>query len=452
MIRVLRGIVQAVLVSTFIAEVMSEATNNFLGNILSGMIPSGWAKSPLVPIITIIVLVLFQLWQKSSEKRIDLNQSHSSSQGTASSTHIHLHYNNYPATMSTNAPVQASLPSASPTANALNPAILSATAEVSVTPTLNASWQTKTPRQGSAASKAILAGLPPFPMERRYSRELPEQPQMVYWSPDGTYLAALFYGSAPYLINKQHKPLPEWGEVQALCWSPDGNTLAISTDGTIHFWDIVHARESAPALHLSTRSLYSLDWSILGELGVWVDDQIQIFTFPAQRASYTLSTQGMRSQSIGQLRWSPDGAWLAAGSRKKHEQGSLLYWSRESKISRWLASSPGVEHMAWKPGSTQLAVIFRNRHIGIWDIATDQQLPAPGPLPVTPHSISISRDDYLVAALLEDEIYIQQLTSPFATSKYPGHKIAVWSPTGPELAILDGQTNMLHICAPPPGS
>ncbi len=141
-------------------------------------------------------------------------------------------------------------------------------------------------------------------------------------SPDGTRLATSQKGAVQlWQINPgDEKPLQEllllparMGEkIASLSWSPDGRTLASSSnDGRVRLWDAAAGSEQLVLEHASyiTDIAWSPDGVILAA-GTGADE---ILLWNAQSGENLLAFTGL-SDSATDFDWSSDGAYLAAAS------------------------------------------------------------------------------------------------------------------------------------------
>lgn len=292
-----------------------------------------------------------------------------------------------------------------------------------------------------------IAALPTLTPEPHHylTQQLPDRPTMLYWSPNAAFLACTFYGRPPQVIGiYDHKvievPALKSGEtVRALCWSPDGRTLALGMSTATYFWDIITRSECAPPL--STRvPVDSLDWSssARNQLAIGTGNQIQVYTLPDRTPLQTLSMQNLNYSKMNLIRWSPDGSLLVAESK-----GLLLCWHIDdrSMTQHLLPSRRAISNLAWVPTSSLLTVAFYDKQIGmlVWDAEKRQPLQTWNNLPVMPLMLSVSPQQRIVMASTENDLLFGGLKDPSPTAKYPGKKLASWSPTEQKLATLDPQ-------------
>jgi len=195
------------------------------------------------------------------------------------------------------------------------------------------------------------------------------------------------------------------------------------------------------------RPVEGLDWSMQRQLAVWVEGRILIYTLPlrlpASLESFVpqaLTRPDLQGGSNSVLRWSPDGALLAAGTYK----GMVVCWRAQTQTVQWqeLASNALAYSLAWSPDSTKLAVAFSNRRVVVWDVIKKQKVLDWKELPIVPRMLSISIDQRLAIASNTGELLFGSLADPMPTATYAGQWLVAWSPTRPELATLDAQKEM----------
>ena len=284
-----------------------------------------------------------------------------------------------------------------------------------------------------------------LPLSNAVRRDLLARPRMLSWSHDGNLLACACYGYAPLIVSAdgymQEAPIARAAQSTWLCWSPEGHELAISVQGEVHFWN-TSTQETLPlVLKSNLRSLEGLDWSSRGQLALWVEDQVRIYTLPSSAlnrlrppAPQLLSAGTMRCGNAGTLRWSPDGTLLALGA----SNGAVLCWNPTRQRSVWQIASPGqkVTSLAWSPDGTLLAVAFRDNRIVGWNVQTRTQAFQWEKLPAMPRMLSISTDHRIGLASGEKRLLFGVPDEYEPSMVLPGQLLVAWSPIRVELATL----------------
>jgi WD40 repeat protein len=233
-------------------------------------------------------------------------------------------------------------------------------------------------------------------------------------------------------------------EATSLCWSPDSRAIAVSTPGTVYFWDRAAQSPLPLVLPYSARSLDALDWSVDGRLALWADNQIILYQLPSsalmvQRmaAMQTISTGAMRSGNVGVLRWSPDGSWLVAGGHN----GAIMGWYGKELSAVWRVTDPGqkVNSIAWSPNGGLLAGAMRDNRVVAWDARTRKIVTTWTKLPAMPRGLSISLDEHMTVASAEKRLLSGYPDEAFPSENVPGQLLAAWSPRRSDLAALEEQ-------------
>jgi serine/threonine protein kinase len=287
------------------------------------------------------------------------------------------------------------------------------------------------------------------------SKDLPGLPSMLSWSVDGKYMICTFYNQqAPLLIDIDGniETLRHLGPARFACWSSGGHILTVSEQRSIQgenqsivqLWDMRASTKRPLALPLHTSTLDSVDWSREGKLAVWVESQLQLYdipqrlsTAPQSLVAKTLTLQNMCCGSVGALRWSPDGALLAAGANN----GAVICWHVKTQRFLRLAPASGqlVYSLAWSPDSELLAVAFRDKRVEVWDVYKGRLQTRWTHLPLVPRTVSISTKQRLVIASDKEELLFGAIDEVEPSASYPGHWLGVWSPVDGKLATLDAE-------------
>lgn len=287
--------------------------------------------------------------------------------------------------------------------------------------------------------------LPLLPLREYVRHELPARPKMLYWSPDGNWLACTFYEHTSLLIERDGRgveALPISEAVQGLSWSPDSNVLVVALQNEIFFWDRTTQQLWPMTLH--ARTIEGLDWSSRGQLAVWADSQVFLYTLSQNSASpgqfpsnQTLLISNMRPGGIGTLRWSPDGSWLAAGAIN----GALVCWRASTQRLQWQTQASGkrVHSLCWSPDSSWFATASSDKRVVSWNVETGQKREQWERLSVMPRMLSISVKRCVTVASSEHYLLVGHVEEAAPSAMLPGQLLVAWSPKRVELATLDGQ-------------
>ena len=292
-----------------------------------------------------------------------------------------------------------------------------------------------------------------LPSPARY--ELPARPKSLSWSLDGDILACTLYNHVPLFLQRNGNmglvQIPVAQKASTLCWSPDGHVLAIGIQGEIHFWDVRAAEELPLIISMNVRAIDNMDWSKKGQLAVWIDASVIIYSLSSvllmkRQAPIPerLTTNAARSGGSGVLRWSPDGSYLAIGA----SNGAILCWDREHKSALWQVVTSGqkVNSLTWSPDGTLLACAFRDSRIAAWNVQKGERILQWQHLPTMSRTLSISVEQRILVASSERRLLSGGMYELFPTASTPGQLLVTCSPTRSEFATLDEQReNILAI-------
>jgi len=285
-----------------------------------------------------------------------------------------------------------------------------------------------------------------LPSPARY--ELPARPKSLSWSQDGNMLACTLYGHVPLFLQRNGSmglvQIPAALKASTLCWSPDGRVLALGVQGEVRFWDVLAGVELPLVLPMNVRAIDNMDWSKNGQLALWIDASIILYSLSSallmkRQAPLPerLSTNAARGGGPGVLRWSPNGAYLAIGA----SNGAILCWDREHENALWQVATPGqkVNSLTWSPDSTVLACAFRDNRIAAWNVQKGERILQWQYLPTMPRTLSISVEQRILMASSEHRLLSGMIYQPFLTASTPGQLLIACSPTRSEFATLDEQ-------------
>jgi serine/threonine protein kinase len=278
-------------------------------------------------------------------------------------------------------------------------------------------------------------------------QELPARAKLLCWSPDSTMLACVLYGAVaifwPATATLQVLDTPNSQRATACCWSPDSTVLAIAGNRQISFYDVRAGKVLPLTIPCTQSTIEGLDWSVQGQLALWLDTQVLLFTVARPQweqervpAAQQLATDGLRCGNLNTLRFSPDGCWLAAGA----SNGAVLGWTlaRPQHPLRLLPGAQKIQALAWSPDSSLLCAARKDSTLSGWQISTRQEVLYWSALPAMPRTLTISPSQQLTLASSEPRLLIGHAQASCPTHSIPGQLIAAWSPSG-QLATLSEQ-------------
>jgi serine/threonine protein kinase len=291
--------------------------------------------------------------------------------------------------------------------------------------------------------------LPPLQVFSRQVlyKVLPTVPNMARWSRDGQSLLCTFYGRHDALVVGKHgqvEALKEVGPAVLACWGPGDRALALSTrsglKSAIRFWQRDISSQHLLVLHPEGET-GDIDWSQRGQLAVWEGQHISLYALPQNLSSQppvpqTLTGPDLVCGGAGVLRWSPDGAFLAAGTL----HGTVMCWnmSLETPTIHCQFSVPDwqVYSVAWSPDGACLAAAFSNKSVVIWDVPKNELRREWKDLPCIPRVVSLSTSYRLAIASPAVDLLFGSVDDPTPTGRYPGQWFVAWSPIEAEFASL----------------
>ncbi|HLZ55625.1 MAG TPA: serine/threonine-protein kinase [Ktedonosporobacter sp.] len=293
--------------------------------------------------------------------------------------------------------------------------------------------------------------LPMVPLTLPMRCDLPARPRMLTWSYNGESLACPLYGHAPVVLSKngdmQFVQTKHAQSATGLSWSPDGQVLAVSVQGEVRFWDNIAQEMLSLVLSFKIRTVESVSWSSRGQLAVWAEKQIFIYSLSPVvlkgiqvPVPLIIESEVMRCGNAAGLSWSPDGTRLAAGG----SNGGIVCWSIGDRLPVWQVAAPGqkVHSLVWSADGRWLIGALRDNRVVGWDARRRESEFVWEKLPTMPRMLSISASGYIAMASSENRLLFGFLSEPAPSATFPGQLLVAWSPRGAVLATLDAQREM----------
>ena len=147
---------------------------------------------------------------------------------------------------------------------------------------------------------------------------------------------------------------PSWSLVQAILWSPDGETLAVVAGEDVHFYQagtlkergVIHVGVWSPSLAFSPDGRLLAAGSRDGKLRVW--------EIAARKLLPGYPVEAHR-KGVNQVAFSPDGSLIASGGN----DGMARLWDVETykRVSQMIGGSYAIPAVAFTPDGVGLAIV-----------------------------------------------------------------------------------------------
>jgi WD40 repeat protein len=187
----------------------------------------------------------------------------------------------------------------------------------------------------------------------------------LVWQPRGTLFATAGQDGAVALWDESGKSVKRWKPAatatQALCFSPDGATLASAAGKSVTLWS--PAGEKIHAFAPAATSAVALSFDKPGaDLGVALNGEIAVHR--VEKSRYETRRYKWPAACLT-VNFSANGRYLASGMA----DGTLHFWNRSTgKDSQMRGYDGKVERVAWSDNSRFLTSCTGNELV-LWDFS-----------------------------------------------------------------------------------
>lgn len=188
----------------------------------------------------------------------------------------------------------------------------------------------------------------------------------VAWSTDGRYIALGDFERLTILDSPTGRVVADWavpGDVMAVAWSPDGQTVAVAVDTTESFregWVFLYDPRGVPQASWRVTDSYvvGIAWSSDGSRFLTSSSDQYWMWSPSGTEIYhhtNVTTHGATAS------WSPDGRKIALGGL-----GSPVIIDAASGDPLWVSSSGADCEVAWSPRGDAIAAGCSDGSVGLF--------------------------------------------------------------------------------------
>ncbi len=248
----------------------------------------------------------------------------------------------------------------------------------------------------------------------------------------------------PKLFDENVKKETENG-VQAIAYSPDGNTIASAhNNNVVRFWD-TKTRSDRAILIRHTEKIntvtFSHDSTMLASGGE--DNTIQLWDVEKGKQHGTLTGH---KNSIKTLTFSPtENNLLASGS----SDGTVRFWNTKTFKEHTILDTGYIESiktLAFTTDNTLLASAASNGTISMWNMKTGEELPAPTVTNYDKIKTAVFSSDATYFTSNGYDTTVQSDGSGISMSLTPHKETRVWRlPIGEEILTINEDIKSLAI-------
>ena len=268
------------------------------------------------------------------------------------------------------------------------------------------------------------------------------------FSPDGTRIAVGSRGGKACVLDIKSKNVlarfekhREW--IYSIAWHPDGKTIVTSShDGTARIWNAATGMEAPvqlvdlPAMGQLQKAhkahkVHMASWNRAGDRIVSCLDNNTAIIWDARTGKELKTLKGhTRAVMFGQF--SPDGRWLATGSR----DNTLRIWNAATglELSTLKGHSGDVVQARWNHDGSRLVSGSEDGTLRVWDVAAQRSGSVPTHVKfLRGHNFGIytadwcRKNDWIVAAGTGDTARIWNAFDSDKPMILLGHKGNIWS-------------------------
>jgi WD40 repeat protein len=250
------------------------------------------------------------------------------------------------------------------------------------------------------------------------------------WSPDGSKIALAGTGGITVWNANTAELLGKYAGNTHAVWSPDGSELAGLVAQGVKIWS---AQTGAEVRTISVANPKRVAWSLHGNKIAVVTQNNQVSVFSSTTSALLFQISTTYSDSITDLKWSPDGSKIATSS-----SDAIIWSGADGSEVRRLAGQ--YARLAWSPDSTRIVTgaylnnATQHGVMNIWNAADGNLLDTISSFKFDVANIAWSPDGSQIAATGNDgddgfKLKVWK-TDKTPVSNLSAGSIVAWSPDG----------------------